>query len=108
METDWPVKCTSTSNIPSSLRSIPFSTAGQVTWMKSVATIVNAIPNGLGAGIMYWEPGWIDNAVRTPAYYGCDSRANLLKSLGSSCEDSTLFDGDWSGYPTTVIAKARA
>lgn len=72
METDWPVKCTSTSNIPSSLRSIPFSAAGQVTWMKSVATIVNAIPNGLGAGIMYWEPGWIDNAVRKPAFYRSD------------------------------------
>lgn len=79
METDWPVKCTSTSNIPTSLRSIPFSAAGQVTWMKSIASIVNSIPNGLGVGIMYWEPGWIDNAVRTPAYYDCGLPTNIFE-----------------------------
>lgn len=78
--------------------------------MKSIANIVNAIPNGLGVGIMYWEPGWIDNAVRIYIYIpwcGCGLHADAVKSLGSSCQDSTLFDGDWSGYPTTVIAKAR-
>lgn len=72
METDWPVRCTNTANIPSSLLSIPFSAAGQVQWMKQIATVVNAIPNGLGVGIMYWEPGWIDNAVRMLPWYGFD------------------------------------
>ncbi|KAF2401254.1 glycosyl hydrolase 53 [Trichodelitschia bisporula] len=80
-ETDWPTKCSQAgSNIPPSLRSIPFTPAGQVTWMQKVAEVVKAVPNGLGQGIMYWEPGWIDNA-----------------SLGSKCEDGgTLFKGDWS------------
>lgn len=75
--------------------------------MKSIANIVNAIPNGLGVGIMYWEPGWIDNAVRVFNSCSCGLHADFVKSLGSSCQDSTLFDGDWSGYPTTVVAKAR-
>lgn len=92
METDWPVACSTTTNFPPSLLSAyPFSAAGQVSWVKAIATVVNAIPNSLGVGVMYWEPGWIDNA-----------------SLGSSCSDNVLFDGDWSGYPSNVIAKARS
>lgn len=64
-ETDWPTKCTKASaNIPSSLSSaIPFSAAGQVMWVKQLAAIVKAVPNGLGKGIMYWEPAWINNQV---------------------------------------------
>lgn len=33
---------------------------------------------------------------------------NLVKGLGSACADNVLFDGDWSGYPNTVIARARS
>lgn len=64
-ETDWPTKCSKASaNIPSSLSSvIPFSAAGQVMWVTQLADIVKAVPNGLGMGVMYWEPGWIDNQV---------------------------------------------
>lgn len=64
-ETDWPTQCTKASaNIPSSLTSsIPFSAAGQVTWVKKLAAIVKAVPNGLGMGVMYWEPAWINNQV---------------------------------------------
>lgn len=80
-ETDWPIKCSKAAgNIPTSLMSIPFSGNGQVLWIKKIADIVKAVPNGLGQGIMYWEPGWIDNA-----------------NLGSKCESGgPLFDGDWS------------
>jgi arabinogalactan endo-1,4-beta-galactosidase len=63
-ETDWPTKCSKASaNIPKSLLSIPFSAEGQTLWVKKVADVVKGIEGGLGWGIMYWEPGWIDNTV---------------------------------------------
>ncbi|KAF2428692.1 glycoside hydrolase family 53 protein [Tothia fuscella] len=89
-ETDWPTKCSKAiENIPQSLRSIPFTAQGQVEWMRKVADIVKGVPGGLGQGVMYWEPGWIDNA-----------------SLGSKCESSVLFDGNW-GNMSNVIASAK-
>jgi len=91
VETDWPEACSDTSAFPSSLLSIPFSTSGQVTWVKDVANILDALPNGAGYGLMYWEPGWIDNA-----------------GLGSPCSDDTLFTGDWTNWPTDVRARARS
>lgn len=73
-ETDWPTECSKASaNIPKSLTdSIPFSAAGQVTWVKQLAAVVKGVPGGLGMGVMYWEPGWIDNQVSlrlSPAGY---------------------------------------
>ncbi|KAF1812400.1 glycosyl hydrolase 53 [Eremomyces bilateralis CBS 781.70] len=86
-ETDWPIKCSQgASRIPPSLRSIPFSADGQVQWMKKVAQVLEGVPRGLGKGLMYWEPGWIDNW-----------------SLGSPCEDGgTMFEVTWSGSAATA------
>ncbi len=82
VETDWPEACSDTSVFPSSLLSIPFSTSGQVTWVKDVANILDALPNGAGYGLMYWEPGWIDNAV-------CQFAPEELKRL------LMFFAGPW-------------
>ena len=73
-ETDWPASCPSAPAFPSDAKSIPFSAAGQTTWMKDVAAIV-AGTNG-GVGLFYWEPAWIGNA-----------------GLGSSCADNLMVDG---------------
>ncbi|KAI5777093.1 arabinogalactan endo-1,4-beta-galactosidase gala [Geopyxis carbonaria] len=89
-ETDWPAVCSDPAQIPASLRGIGFSVAGQVAWMKKVADVVKAIPGGLGVGVCYWEPAWISN-----------------QGLGSSCEDNTLFSGDWSNA-NAPVAVARA
>lgn len=93
-ETDWPTQCSAApSNIPASLRnSIPFNAQGQITWVQRIAEILNSIPNGRGAGIMYWEPGWVSNTV-----------------LGSACEDGgVLFQADWSKWPNTIPTRARS
>ncbi|KAI5782568.1 family 53 glycosyl hydrolase [Geopyxis carbonaria] len=80
-ETDWPVACSDTSDIPSSLTSeFAFSEEGQKAWVERLGEIVAAVDGGKGLGVMYWEPAWIDN-----------------QSLGSPCEDNTMFTGTWSG-----------
>ncbi|CEJ54470.1 Putative Arabinogalactan endo-1,4-beta-galactosidase [Penicillium brasilianum] len=73
VETDWPYSCPSPAYaFPSDLSSIPFSVAGQQTFLKDLAAVVEAVSGGLG--IYYWEPAWVNNA-----------------GLGSSCADNLLF-----------------
>lgn len=72
-ETDWPVSCPSPAySFPSDLTSIPFSAAGQTTFIKDVAAVVAATSGG--SGLFYWEPAWINNA-----------------GLGSSCSSNLMF-----------------
>lgn len=73
VETNWPVSCPSPKTaFPSDTSSIPFSAAGQTTWMKDVASAVSAAG---GSGVFYWEAAWIGNA-----------------NLGSSCANNLMFD----------------
>ena len=76
-ETDWPVAC---SGVKLTEPSISVSTAGQETWIKDIASVLDGLPNGHGKGIceytsggcgdrctdacvaVYWEPSWIGNA----------------------------------------------
>ncbi len=60
-ETDWPTSCPDPAYpFPSDTTSIPFSAAGQTTWVKDVAAIVAGVSGG--TGLFYWEPAWINNA----------------------------------------------
>jgi arabinogalactan endo-1,4-beta-galactosidase len=87
VETDYPAICNGQYNpIPeSSEPSIPYSIDGQLIWTKKVIEIVRAVPYGLGRGVHYWEPAWLNNT-----------------SLGSDCNDAILFQPDYSAYPATV------
>lgn len=72
-ETNWPTACSKPAyTFPPDAQNVPFSAAGQSTWLKKVAAIVEGIENGLG--VFYWEPAWLNNAA-----------------LGSSCEYNTMF-----------------
>lgn len=74
VETDWPVSCPNpSSTFPSDVKNIPFSVAGQTTWIKAVADVVAQTPGGLG--LYYWEPSWIGN-----------------NNLGSSCADVLMVE----------------
>ncbi|KAJ5585201.1 uncharacterized protein N7459_005001 [Penicillium hispanicum] len=69
VETDWPYSCPDPEySFPSDLQDIPFSVAGQETFLEKLAAVVEDISGGLG--IYYWEPAWVDNG-----------------GLGSSCSD---------------------
>lgn len=93
VETDYPAICNGEYNpIPeSSEPEIPYSVAGQIEWMKDVIQIVKEVPNGLGQGVWYWEPAWLNNT-----------------SLGSDCNDALLFDPDYSAWPLTVGYSRRS
>ncbi|KAA1470798.1 arabinogalactan endo-1,4-beta-galactosidase [Dentipellis sp. KUC8613] len=80
-ETDWPVSC---SGVQLTEPSIPVSTSGQETWITDIKNVLTSLPNGLGQGIFYWEPGWVGSA-----------------NLGSACADNLLVTS--SGATRTSI-----
>lgn len=86
VETDWPAECSGVSLSAD----VAISAAGQSTWVQDIATVLEAVPDSLGQGLLYWEPAWINNT-----------------SLDSDCSDVILFDVDWSTWPATK-ATARS
>ena len=87
VETDWPVICDGKYNpIPAfSEPQIPVSVEGQLEWTRNTTATVKKVKNGLGAGVFYWEPTWLNNT-----------------GLGSACEDAILFSQDFSNPKQTV------
>lgn len=82
VETDWPAICSGSDAPALSEPSIPISVAGQTEWVDDIVGVVKQVPNGLGQGVNYWEPAWLNNT-----------------GLGSACQDAILFSADWSQYP---------
>lgn len=72
IETNWPFSC---SSVALSEPSIPVSASGQLEWVSQIKGVLEGLPNNLGIGIAYWEPGWVGSA-----------------SLGSSCSVSSILE----------------
>ncbi|MEU0247648.1 arabinogalactan endo-1,4-beta-galactosidase [Streptomyces sp. NPDC006235] len=64
----------------------PASVSGQTRWMNDVASIVEAVPNGRGLGIFYWEATW--TAVNGNGWDPTDA------SSGNAWENQALFGYD--------------
>ncbi|MEW2251283.1 glycosyl hydrolase 53 family protein [Streptomyces sp. NPDC006975] len=69
----------------------PASVAGQTAWMNTVANIVEAVPNGRGLGVFYWEATW--TAVTGNGWDPADA------SSGNGWENQALF-----GYDDRALA----
>lgn len=84
-ETNWPTSCPSPAYaFPSDAASIPFSAAGQTTWIEQVAAVVAGTTNGVG--LYYWEPGFLENAA-----------------LGSSCADNLMVDNTGKALSSMTV-----
>jgi arabinogalactan endo-1,4-beta-galactosidase len=62
VETDYPAVCDGRWNpVPeSSEPTIPYGVPGQIEWMGKVIEVVKGVPFGLGRGVHYWEPAWLN------------------------------------------------
>ncbi|KAF2137601.1 glycoside hydrolase family 53 protein [Aplosporella prunicola CBS 121167] len=85
VETDYPVQCDGADAPALSEPEVPVSAEGQLEWVREVIDVVRKVPKGLGQGVHYWEPAWLNST-----------------SLGSSCQDAILFDADWSLWPKST------
>ncbi|MER6732048.1 glycosyl hydrolase 53 family protein [Streptomyces puniciscabiei] len=64
----------------------PATVAGQAKWMNDVASIVEAVPNGRGLGVFYWEATW--TAVAGNGWDPTDAAS------GNGWENQALFGYD--------------
>ncbi|WP_175407519.1 glycosyl hydrolase 53 family protein [Streptomyces sp. TRM64462] len=62
----------------------PATPAGQAAWLRDVMNVVEAVPNGRGLGVVYWEPTW--TAVAGNGWDPADP------SSGNGWENQALFD----------------
>ncbi|MER5843039.1 arabinogalactan endo-1,4-beta-galactosidase [Streptomyces prasinus] len=69
----------------------PATTAGQTRWMNDVASIVEAVPDGRGLGVFYWEATW---TARTGNGWDPADPAS-----GNGWENQALFGYDDRGLP---------
>ncbi|MFH8935884.1 glycosyl hydrolase 53 family protein [Streptomyces griseosporeus] len=72
----------------------PATTAGQLAWMNAVANIVEAVPNGRGLGVFYWEATW--TAVSGNGWDPADATS------GNGWENQALFGYDDRALPATA------
>ncbi|PNS14705.1 hypothetical protein CAC42_1727 [Sphaceloma murrayae] len=79
-ETNWPTQCSGTKLSAG----YAVNAEGQSQWVRDVVKTVQGTANGLGAGVFYFEPGFVNNT-----------------SLGSPCQSATLFQADWKTWPNT-------
>lgn len=87
VETNWPTSCPNPKySFPSDVKNIPFSAAGQSTYVTNVANVVSSVSRGVG--LFYWEPAWIHNA-----------------NLGSSCADNTMFSPSGQALSSLSVFK---
>ena len=94
VETDWPEACPAESTVTGGSLSdtqVPISATGQTEWVDDIIAVLHGVPNGLGKGMWYWEPAWLNNT-----------------GLGSNCSDVLLFQGDFSDYPEQVVGYSRS
>ncbi|MFE2263947.1 glycoside hydrolase family 53 protein [Streptomyces griseosporeus] len=72
----------------------PATPAGQLAWMNAVANIVEAVPNGRGLGVFYWEATW--TAVSGNGWDPADATS------GNGWENQALFGYDDRALPATA------
>ncbi|MFE2297670.1 glycosyl hydrolase 53 family protein [Streptomyces sp. NPDC059445] len=71
------------------------TTAGQSNWLRDVMNIVEAVPNGRGLGVFYWEATW--TAVTGNGWDPADP------SSGNGWENQALFGFDDKALPAMSL-----
>jgi arabinogalactan endo-1,4-beta-galactosidase len=72
----------------------PANATGQAAWLRDVMNVVEAVPNGRGLGLFYWEPTW--TAVNGSGWDPTDPAS------GNGWENQALF-----GYDDRLLAGAN-
>jgi arabinogalactan endo-1,4-beta-galactosidase len=70
----------------------PFSPGGQLSFVTDELSILAQVPDGLGAGLLYWAPDWIPGVPWEPG-----------TGIGSPNVNLTLFDFQGAALPSIGI-----
>jgi arabinogalactan endo-1,4-beta-galactosidase len=75
------------------------TTTGQSNWLRDVMNVVEAVPNGRGLGVFYWEATW--TAVTGNGWDPADSTS------GNGWENQALFGFDDKALPAMSLFSHR-
>jgi arabinogalactan endo-1,4-beta-galactosidase len=70
----------------------PATPEGQAAWAEALRQILLAVPGGHGAGLLFWEPGWLPGV-------------EAVHGVGSAYDNTTLFT--WDGGALPALAALR-
>ncbi|WP_335990391.1 glycoside hydrolase family 53 protein [Glycomyces sp. MUSA5-2] len=77
------------------------SPEGQAAFLRDLYATVAVVPNGLGLGIVYWEPAWLPVAGTTWASRaGMEYGDDVVDEAGNSWANQGLFDFDGDALPS--------
>lgn len=67
------------------------STAGQLAYIKEIISIIKAVPNGHGIGLVYWEPAWIPGVGWEPGAGNAWDNLTLFNYSGQSLSSISCY-----------------
>lgn len=70
----------------------PATPEGQAAWAEALRQVLLRVPGGHGAGLLFWEPGWLPGVEAAPG-------------VGSAYDNTTLFT--WDGGALPALAALR-
>lgn len=71
----------------------PASPGGQISFVNDELSVLAAVPDGLGAGLLWWEPEWIPGVNWAPN----------ASPAGTPDDNMTLFDFQGRALPSIAI-----
>ncbi len=72
---------------------------GQLAFLDALRVAIAAVPDRLGLGFVYWEPGWIRVTGDSWASQAGMAFLGIDEPLGNGWENQALFDREGRGLP---------
>ncbi|MFQ2411750.1 glycosyl hydrolase 53 family protein [Aeromonas caviae] len=72
---------------------------GQLAFLDALRAAIAAVPDRLGLGFVYWEPGWIRVTGDSWASEAGMAFLGIDEPLGNGWENQALFDREGRGLP---------
>ncbi|EHA1064989.1 galactosidase [Aeromonas hydrophila] len=72
---------------------------GQLAFLDALRAAIAAVPDRLGLGFVYWEPGWIRVTGDSWASQAGMAFLGIDEPLGNGWENQALFDREGRGLP---------
>ena len=81
----------------------PMTPAGQCQFLQDLAAVIRQVPNGLGRGLIWWEPAWLP--VKG-SHWATDAALRYIHEAGpggNEWANQALFDYDGAALPALEL-----
>ncbi len=78
-----------TANLPAAF---PATVLGQALYLRDLRSLISSIPEGLGLGLIYWEPAWIPGVGWKPGEGNAWDNQAMFDANGNALESLFAFE----------------